>query len=275
MKCKRVLAVALLSVVILSSSKGVTVSASVLEEKVASADVVHVHSGSQDVHGGCYTVETQGTKSEPTYGSCSPYFCQITYQHKGTCPSCGKENLGNYTFRDRHSCDTQWGSSYTSQDRCSQCGYSTSLSSAPSCGKQYVSGSKPVPYTYYSSGCGYTEDNVICGEVYLVKNCVAQYKLSLESDKLTIDSCTWSDGSTGTELIVIGDGTYGCDAIVSDGYSTYEVSLEYTVEDYDNEPPVLETINLEKVRCTSVIVEIVATDNFSGVEYYKLESSGR
>lgn len=100
-------------------SNSLSVNANNTEEIVDTIEITHEHSGSQDINAGCYIVPTEGTKNEPTYDNCKPYYAQVTYQHKGKCPSCNNENLGHYTFRDRHPCDTQWGNSYTTQDRCS------------------------------------------------------------------------------------------------------------------------------------------------------------
>lgn len=44
------------------------------------------------------------------------------------------------------------------------------------------------------------------------------------------------------------------------------ISLDYTVEDYDNEPPVITEVKRVGKRCQYEQLQVVATDNYSVTE---------
>lgn len=232
----------------------------------------HIHAGSSNSRGGCYTVAKTGTRYEITTQKCQPYWAQVTYDgHVGNCPRCGNATYGQYTFRDRHSCSTQWGSNYYKQKRCSSCGYTDGGGGSLSCGRDYQV-STPKSYTYYDTGCGQTS----CGSIYVVsdnsdpaQSITLSYEITQLGSGCTIIDYSWLHNGTvyssDENPIVEENGDYTCQVTYQDNISNKNgtVSATINISNIDREPPVVESCAIvpEELTNQSVDITITATDS--------------
>lgn len=220
------------------------------DETVCSVSLLHTHSGSSSSGGGCYTTPSYKTVRErnvpTTYTSCS---CGGTLSHYNyKCDICGA------TFNDAGL-------------ECNKCGVKKKVSINHS--HTVVSG--------YSLGCGLSENQVV-GTVSVTKQVNSSYTLTPQltdsSSGASITSYSWSNGDTGT-CTVTGDGTYTCTVTWTDNGAVRTSSVSYVVEDYDKEPPVVNSITESPEARTKedVVLTIRASDNM-GIDSYSFDSKG-
>ena len=157
---------------------------------------------------------------------------------------------------------------------CSACNRCVNDSSSGSMGTCYA----PKTTTVYALSCGkytYSIDSykLVCtsgintelGTISLVKsNWGGAYKLSIIGD-IAISYC-WQDSSEGSSISVESNGVYSCKVGYLDSGVNRVISLDYTVEDYDNEPPVITEVKRVGKRCQYEQLQVVATDNYSVTE---------
>lgn len=188
---------------------------------VASCNLVHNHSGSNDSGGGCYGNRVDTTHQE--------YW-------DGICKICGEGPLAH-------------------NPGC----ISSDHSFVP---RGWVT----IPGYEYTINCGLS-DNAVIGVVSVKKTREgATYELvpscSSSSSKLSNVTYTWSNGNVGT-CTVTGNGEYLCTVSYNDNGTTRSTSCSYTVEDYDNEPPVINRLAWSEEGRTNkdVKISVEATDN--------------
>lgn len=267
-KVRKAFALVFCCVFALSTQLSMVARAEEVAGSVDSAQIVHNHNGSASVGGGCYNIVVCGqaltSYTSKTY--CNGFFNKGSSYvdahgntiYNLTCKTCGRATSGNAVYASGQ-CDRVTSS--TTKYKCTKCGRS-GLSSGGSC-----------PTTSYTLACGLTAGDV-SADVYLVKSRVSDYVLSVDlvtEHGVELVSFLWSDGSTGSSVVVTGNQEYTCQVGYSDHGNTGTVTLSYVVDDFDSTPPVVSNVNQSVDRCTSIVVDVIALDDYSGVNGYKLD----
>lgn len=281
-----VLGLALVMCTNLFSSTAVAAESDV---EVLSEPVIHVHTANS---GSCYTPVYHVCKGNTTSGgacyatraycggsitgtqSSDWESCSRSAASHGTCETCGiyydgagamgyhedtnpTHNVSYYKHPTVYSC-SKCGKSYTGSGTCTK-----ATGWKKSCTKTATT------IDSYTLNC--SKGGTVIGRVYMTKNNVGTYTLSVASEGVTIVSVVWGDDSSDTSFYPTSDGTYTCSVTVrEDNGSYYSKSLSYTVDDYDKEPPIFQSMNRYTERCTSCDIECSFSDNLS-VSDYKLD----
>lgn len=249
MKVRRLFSACLSIALILFCTSTFSIGVSADDGIIASVVLTHTHSGSSS-GGGCYTNTQYGNvdwiKNIPTtYGN-----------HCGS----GDKHIYNY--------------------RCGYCGrvYSAAGWECMTCHARSTVNCHCYHNTAigHSLGCSLSEGSQM-GTVNVKKTIDSGYFLTPEfvqsSTMASVTSYVWSNGDTGT-CSVTGDGTYTCTVTWTDNGAVRTSSVSYVVEDYDKEPPVINSIELPEARTNEdVVLTIKASDNM-GIDSYSFDSKG-
>lgn len=289
---KKGVLVAVLSALVIGGG-GTLVSAmtaSAQQEVIATESLTHSHVGSESSNSGCYTVNKLcgGSLSQKssvtrcnrtcyayTYQICSK--CQEGYLYCAQNPTCSRGGSHNVTTYWEAKCSTHGvvknsTSSFSSAVCQAQTG-SSSWWECGKCGTHYSGSGSCTKVVGYSLGCG-LDSSVAIGEFILTKSREgSNYQLvpsvSTSSSVCVPVSYTWSNGDTGT-CTVTGDGSYTCTLKWTDMGVEKTATLSYVVEDYDTEPPVIESVTGYESREKYHTIVVSATDNY-GVTGYMIE----
>lgn len=199
------------------------VTASAEAVVVSTAELTHSHVGSEKVSGGCYTTKT--TQEVPVY-----------------CDGVMTEPWTNSAGQRRITCSHGWHEfSASEKARGNTCGafrYNTTI-------------------TKYALSCGVTEGATV-GTFTISKEAgrTSYYltpSVSVSSSVCVPVSYTWSNGDIGT-CTVTGNGSYTCTLKWTDMGVEKTAELTYVVEDYDTEPPIIESVTgMRVVRSITIL----------------------
>lgn len=217
-----------------------TVTASAETVAVATVELTHSHVGSESSSGGCYTNKKTSTVT-------------VTCDGVMTAPWTGSDG-NKYITCSKYSSHYYSASSKSQGNRCGwNMGSSTVTKYLLSCG---VTAGDAVGMFTISKEAGRTS--------YYLKPSV-----STSSSVCVPVSYTWSNGDTGT-CTVTGNGAYTCTLKWTDMGVEKTATLSYVVEDYDTEPPVIESVTGYESREKYHTIVVSATDNY-GVTGYMIE----
>lgn len=202
-------------------------------------ELTHSHVGSEKVSGGCYTTKT--TQNVPVY-----------------CDGVMTEPWTNSAGQRRITCSHGWHE-YSASEK----------SQGNTCGAFRYNNK----VTKYALSCGVTAGATV-GTFTISKEAGrTSYYLkpstSVSSSVCVPVSYTWSNGDTGT-CTVTGNGSYTCTLKWTDMGVEKTATLGYVVEDYDTEPPVIESAIGYESREKYHTIVVSATDNY-GVTGYMIE----